>query len=134
MGKTHRSAQGKMVDMEQLRLQNELVPAIGNMKVNARGDQLGPGGKVVKTREQLLDEHYKKTIGQKKPKIQADNAGSSVDKSHLQDDIPTSSGRVNTVEATRSPEPETTETVEKEPETKNLKGGLAQALSKTKED
>jgi hypothetical protein len=28
------------------------------MKVNARGDQLGPGGKVIKTRAQVMSEHH----------------------------------------------------------------------------
>lgn len=65
MGKTYRSAQGKMVDMEALRLKNELVPAIGNMRVNARGDQLGPGGKIVKTREQIMSEYYEAGVGKK---------------------------------------------------------------------
>ena len=44
MGKTYRSMQGRQIDMEKLRAQNELMPAVGNMKVNARGDELGPGG------------------------------------------------------------------------------------------
>jgi hypothetical protein len=58
MGKTYTSLRGKDVDMEKLNLQNELLPAVGNMKVNARGDELGPGGKVVKTREQILQDYY----------------------------------------------------------------------------
>jgi len=33
----HRSAMGKMVDMEAMRLQNEDVPAVGNMNVTAGG-------------------------------------------------------------------------------------------------
>jgi hypothetical protein len=41
-----------------LRLANESVIAIGNMKTNARGDQLGAGGKVVKTRAQIMQEYH----------------------------------------------------------------------------
>ena len=37
--------QGKTVDMDLLRQKNELTPAVGNAKVNARGDELGSGGK-----------------------------------------------------------------------------------------
>jgi len=33
-------------------------PAVGNMKVNARGDEIGEGGKVVRTREQVLADYY----------------------------------------------------------------------------
>jgi hypothetical protein len=57
--KTYRSAQGKMVDVDMLRLRNEETIAVGNMKVNARGDELGPGGVVVKTRNEAMDEYYK---------------------------------------------------------------------------
>lgn len=59
MGKVYRSAQGKVVDVDALRLRNEETIAVGNMKVNARGDELGPGGVVVKTRNELMDEYYK---------------------------------------------------------------------------
>lgn len=59
MGKTYTSMRGKEVDMEKLNLRNEHLPAVGNMKVNARGDELGAGGKVVRTREQILQDYYK---------------------------------------------------------------------------
>jgi hypothetical protein len=51
--------QGKQIDMEKLQLRNELSPAVGNMKVNARGDELGAGGKIIRTREQILQDYYK---------------------------------------------------------------------------
>ena len=54
MAKTVRSMRGKEIDMEKLNLRNELLPAVGNAKVNARGDELGAGGKIVRTREQVL--------------------------------------------------------------------------------
>lgn len=59
MKKAYRSALGKTIDMDNLRLANEETIAIGNMKVNARGDELGPGGKIVKTRNQVMDEYYR---------------------------------------------------------------------------
>jgi hypothetical protein len=54
----YRTMQGREVDMEKLMRQNELVPAVGNMKTNARGDQLGPGGKIIKKREEIVAEYY----------------------------------------------------------------------------
>ena len=54
-----RSMRGKEVDMEKLNLRNEEVPAVGNAKVNARGDELGPGGAIVRTREEVLADYYK---------------------------------------------------------------------------
>ena len=59
MSKVHRTARGDAVDMDMIRLSNESTIAIGNMKTNARGDQLGPGGKVVKTRAQVMQEYHK---------------------------------------------------------------------------
>lgn len=56
--KTYRTANGKIVDMDLLRQRNELVPAVGNVRVNARGDELGPGGKIVRKREDILKDFY----------------------------------------------------------------------------
>jgi hypothetical protein len=50
----HRSMQGKEIDMNKLANQNEMTVAIGNVKVNARGDELGAGGKIIKKREDVL--------------------------------------------------------------------------------
>lgn len=54
----HRTMQGKEIDMDKLMQQHELAPAIGNMKVNARGDELGPGGKIVRRREDVVAAYY----------------------------------------------------------------------------
>lgn len=58
MGRTYRTMQGKAIDMDKLRSHNELTPAVGNMKVNARGDEIGPGGKIIRTREQIVSSYY----------------------------------------------------------------------------
>ena len=50
--------QGKEVDMEKLVRQHELMPAVGNVRVNARGDELGPGGKIIRKREDVIAEYY----------------------------------------------------------------------------
>ena len=55
----YRTAHGKTVDIDKLRLQNEDTIAVGNMKVNARGDQLGQGGKVIATRNEVMNQQYK---------------------------------------------------------------------------
>lgn len=54
----HKTMQGREIDMEKLMRQNETMPAIGNMRVNARGDELGPGGVVVRSREEVVAEYY----------------------------------------------------------------------------
>jgi hypothetical protein len=58
MGKVYTSVRGKEIDMEKLSLQNETIPAVGNIRVNARGDELGPGGQILRTREQVLQDYY----------------------------------------------------------------------------
>jgi len=59
MSNKYRTAHGKQLDIDKLRLVNEKTIAVGNMKVNARGDQLGQGGKIVATRNELMKQQYK---------------------------------------------------------------------------
>ena len=59
MAKIYRTALGRTIDMDSLRLSNEETIAVGNMKVNARGDELGPGGEVIRTRNQVMNDYYK---------------------------------------------------------------------------
>lgn len=135
MGKIYRTAQGRQLDMETIRLQNELVPALGNMRVNARGDQLGPGGKIVKTREMIMDEYY------------ATRTTASVDNIPQQSEIPT---RSNPTRRKSDPLPTSSKkatgftpdiakpddvletTVNEVASEPKLKGGLAAAIAKAK--
>ena len=56
--KTYQTFQGKQIDMDTLRQRNELTPAVGNARVNARGDELGPGGKIIKNRDEVIRDYY----------------------------------------------------------------------------
>ena len=56
MARQHKTMRGKAVNMDTLRIQNEKVIALGNMNVNAGGDELGPGGVVLKDRNQRIRE------------------------------------------------------------------------------
>ena len=47
---TVRSMQGKEVDFEKLRLANALEPAVGNVRVNTRGDEIGSNGQILRKR------------------------------------------------------------------------------------
>jgi hypothetical protein len=58
----YKTAQGKTVDMGALRLQNENVRAVGNMKVNARGDLLDDEGRVISTKVEQVNNQYNKQI------------------------------------------------------------------------
>ena len=59
MENVYRTSRGIGVDMDMMRLANESTIAVGNMRTNARGDELGPGGKIVKTRAQIMNEYNK---------------------------------------------------------------------------
>ena len=59
----YRTMQGRMVDIEKLRAANESVQAVGNMNVNARGDVLGAGGKVITKKEQIIKKYYEQPKG-----------------------------------------------------------------------
>ena len=56
--KIYRSMQGKEVDVDKLRQRNELTLAVSNVKMNARGDLLGPNGKIIKKSEDVATEYY----------------------------------------------------------------------------
>jgi len=61
----YKTAQGKRVDIAALASQNETVRAVGNMKVNARGDTIDGFGKVVVPATQRVNEMYAQTVGNK---------------------------------------------------------------------
>ena len=57
MANIHKTSRGTVLDMDKLRLANEHVIAVGNMKVNARGDKIS-GGKVIESKNSLADKAY----------------------------------------------------------------------------
>lgn len=61
--KKFRTAQGKVLDMSALIAKNERVRAVGNMKVNARGDTIDSNGKIVVPVTQKVGDNYSKTVG-----------------------------------------------------------------------
>ena len=56
--KIYRSARGKPVDIGALMLQNEHTRAVGNMKVNTRGDRLNAKNEVIEPRTQVVEKTY----------------------------------------------------------------------------
>ena len=53
--KTYRTAQGKVVDLGAMMVQNETVRAVGNMSVNARGDIIDIQDRVLATRGEQVN-------------------------------------------------------------------------------
>lgn len=62
--KVYKTMRGKVVDMDLLQQRNELTPAVGNSRVNARGDELGPGGRIIRKKEQVLKDYYTSAVPQ----------------------------------------------------------------------
>ena len=58
--KVYRTAQGKTVDLGALQLRNENVRAVGNMKVNARGDLIDSGNRAIDTRVNQVSRQYRR--------------------------------------------------------------------------
>lgn len=63
--KVYRTARGKQVDLDLLISRNELTPAVGNARVNARGDELSPQGEIIRKREDVLKDYYQASQGMK---------------------------------------------------------------------
>jgi hypothetical protein len=57
--RVYTTANGKRINIDAIVSQNEESIAVGNMRVNARGDELGPGGKVERTKEKVMADYYK---------------------------------------------------------------------------
>ena len=60
--KIYRSAQGKMVDLGALQLRNENIRAVGNQKVNARGDMIDSNNRPIVSRNQHVAKQYRKQV------------------------------------------------------------------------
>lgn len=63
----YRSANGKIVDMGALRLKNERVRAVGNMKVNARGDEINGNGQIIRKKNEQVNNQYQRQVKLTRP-------------------------------------------------------------------
>ena len=65
-GKIYKTALGKTVDMGKLSLQHEKVRAVGNMKVNARGDMIDDMNRVISSKNDQVNKQYNKQTAPRK--------------------------------------------------------------------
>jgi hypothetical protein len=56
--KIYKTMQGREIDLDTLMTKNETEPAVGNARYNARGDELGPGGQIVRRKEDIVNDYY----------------------------------------------------------------------------
>lgn len=64
----YRSAMGRPVDMAAMVTKNEKVRAVGNMRVNARGDLLDQNNQVIQDSTTRVAENYNQTVNSQAPK------------------------------------------------------------------
>jgi hypothetical protein len=144
MKKTYTTAMGRSIDFESLKSAGEEVIAVGNMKVNARGDQLGPGGVVERPRNAAMADHYNAGMMQQESLedkiLRQKMAGANTKKSKLPKKTQDNSRIQNMPEENtndQSSDQPQTETKEESEATstqtlpdKRLRGSLASSLAK----
>lgn len=120
--KQYRTAMGKTVDMGALMLQNEKTRAVGNMNVNARGDKLDSGNKVIDKKSHQIKRQAKKQV--KSENIPVSTSNASLRKVNVETPVEESNDTFIDLPIE--------ETVEETVETPALQGGLAAAIAKAK--
>ena len=145
MSNIYKTAKGADLDLNQLKLNNEHVIAVGNAGVNARGDVVDRG-RVVKTREQVMQETYNirgsNVVQDAKSKIRTSANAISADKLsppviNNPPVVPTviKPIQTNTIASTLEADiivPADTAVVEETTDVKP-RGGLADAINRSKE-
>jgi hypothetical protein len=121
--KIYRTAQGKVVDLGSIILQNENTRAVGNMGVNARGDIVDSRNKSVKSRTQQVSRQYNRQISN----VQDEPVKTS---RKAKADEPTPESRPAKVEHVSSP-PTVVEEAQPAP-AETSAGGLAAAIAKAR--
>ena len=142
MSNIYTTAKGATIDMNQLKLKNENVIAVGNAGVNARGD-IVERGRVIKTREQIMQETYNikgnKVVQDARSKIRTNTNSVAADNiiTPVVETTPevTKPAQTNTIASTLEADiivPADTAVVEETTDVKP-RGGLADAINRSKE-
>lgn len=123
--KIYRTAQGKMVDLGALQLQNENVRAVGNMGVNARGDLLDSANRPIDSRgKQVARQYNRQTTAQPASSQRKQSVNKTADipppPEDFQDDFVKEETQTTAAPTTSTPTPTTG-------------GGLAAAIAKARQ-
>lgn len=111
--RTYKTAQGTQLDIDQLRLLNESVVAVGNMRVNARGDEVNSDGSIKTPKGEIMRSQYRMNTTQVKDLPVAPTPRYAVSR----DDAPVT--------------PVVNPPTELPAETKQLRGSLASSIATT---
>ena len=131
----HKTSQGKEIDLGKLMLKNEEVRAVGNMKVNARGDSINSDNKTVADRNKQVSKNYRKQIGnavEDMPVMNSQKAAKIVAEKYV---APVAIEGLDSNEITTNDTPEQVEAPVEAPvvEAEPVKSGLAGAIAKARE-
>lgn len=115
--RVYTTANGKRINIDTIIANNDDSIAVGNMKVNARGDELGPGGRIERTRDKVMADYYKLNTP-----VATDNMP-----------VPREAAKKDLVDDWIEPviEEPVAEQVEETVSPKALRGSLASSVSKT---
>ncbi len=85
--KIYRSALGKPVDMGSLMTKNEMVRAVGNMSVNARGDNLTSSNTISNPKSDRIARQYNKQIANQIVDVPVNSSSVELDDPNVNDTI-----------------------------------------------
>lgn len=86
--KVYRTAQGKLVDLGRLQLQNENTRAVGNMGVNARGDKVDSMNRPIDKKPAQVQRQYNRQTAADPTKTAAGASRQPIKKTKASADIP----------------------------------------------
>jgi hypothetical protein len=118
MKRVYTTANGRRINLDAVIAQQEESIAVGNMKTNGRGDELGPGGRVERPKDKVMADYYK---------LNTPVATDTVPRSHKQT---STKDLVDDWVEPAQVEPEVP-TVPVEPAKPALRGSLAGSVAKT---
>jgi hypothetical protein len=126
--KIYKTSRGRTIDMGSLLLQNEQVRAVGNMNVNARGDLLDSGNRVIDQKNRQVQRQYKKQTNVSSAPVVAST------KQAKQAQMTETETNTETIESVFEEDTNTENLLETTPAeaTAIPRGGLAAAIAKAK--
>ena len=135
--KVYKTAQGKSVDLGTIMLQNEHVRAVGNMKVNARGDKLDSNNRVIETKSrQIQKQNDRTTTNVSTAPVHTSSRKAKATKTNV---VPPASSPAPVVipdpepAPILAPAPVAEPAVEPGPSLEPVAGGLAEAIARSRE-
>ena len=124
----HRTSRGTLIDIDKLKLMNETLITVGNTRTNVRGDVV-QGGKIIKTREQITRETYNLSGNNFPTNVSPKKASIEPDVIAPPEDV--AMDTINPFEDLQNPK--STTVIEQTPLENKPRGGLADAVSRSKD-